>query len=176
MLQKLGIFEIDADITQYSKGQLLIPLEDNQSLEFLASMGIKKMFKGERFYQIGKGMNSFLLRTADFHLVGTIDNRIYKIYFKFLDETHSAAMDFRGKIRTFLSENMPPQQLRNPQVTTSHEAQLSTWPLQWGNILLEEFSVRTPTGNLWNTAIAGTSNIVKSAKRIGLFDRLFGNP
>ena len=83
MLKKLGIFEIDADISKKYNEHLLKPVEDEESLRILATMGIKKMFRGEMFYQAVLP-DHFLCRTAAFNLIGTIDNRIYKIYFKFL--------------------------------------------------------------------------------------------
>lgn len=135
-------------------------------------MGIKKMFKGEMFYHALTG-DHFLCRTAIFNLIGTIENRIHKIYFKFLDDDRAASMSFRDEIRIYLAENMSPQQFNNPQITKIENGRLSTWHFDWGNILLEEFGILTETGSVWNTAIAATSNIVKSAKRISFFDAFF---
>ena len=172
MLKRLGIFEIEADISKKYNEDILKPIEDEQSLKLLASMGIKKAFKGEMFYQ-AITLDHFLCRTATFNLIGTIENRIYKIYFKFLDDDRAASMSFRDEIRTYLSENMSPQQFSNPQITKLENGRLSTWHFDWGNILLEEFGLLTETESVWNTAIAATSNAVRTAKRIGFFDALF---
>jgi hypothetical protein len=135
-------------------------------------MGIKKMFKREMFYHAVM-TDHFLCRPATFSLIGTIDNKIYKIYFKFLDDDRPACMSFRDEIRAYLSENMPPQQFNNPEITNIEGGRLSIWRFDWGNILLEEFGMLTDTGTVWNTAIAATSTAVRGAKRIGFFDRVF---
>ena len=172
MLKKLGIFEIDADVSKKYDEHILKQVEDEESLKLLASMGIKKMFKGEMFYHAIR-WDYFMGRTATFNLIGTIDNKIYKVYFKFLDDDRAACIAFRDEIREYLSENMTAEQFRNPKITKREDARLSTWHFDWGNILLEEFGVLTETGTIWNTAIASTSNAVKGAKRIGPLDRLF---
>ncbi len=115
----------------------------------------------------------FMGRPATFNLIGTIENRIYKIYFKFLDDHRAAFISFRDEIREYLSENMTPHQFSNPQIQKVKSDRLSTWHFDWGNILLEEFEMLTEVGPVWNTAIAATSDIVRSAKRIGFFDALF---
>src|SRR5213595_649941 len=114
MLKKLGIFEIDADVSKKYDEHILKPVEDEDSLKLLASMGIKKMFKGEMFYHAIR-WDYFMGRPATFNLIGTIENRIYKIYFKFLDDHRAAFISFRDEIREYLSENMTPHQFSNPQ-------------------------------------------------------------
>lgn len=174
LMKRLGMFELDADIDKYNE-YVLKPINDKQSLGLLTRMGIKKMFQGEEFYHAtGMGYNDGLLgRRAAFNLISTIDHKIYKIYFKFLDDDRAACMAFRDEIREYLSENMTPERFSSPKITNREGARLSTWQFEWSNILLEEFDIRTATGTVWNTVIAGTSNTVKTAKRIGFFDRLF---
>lgn len=171
MLKRFGVFEIDADISKKYDEHILKPIEDKESLKLLASMGIKKVFKGEMFYHAVMH-DHFLCRTATFNLIGTIGNRIHKIYFKFLDDDRAASMSFRDEIRIYLAENMSSPQFSNPQITKIENGRLSTWHFDWGNILLEEFGLLTETGSVWNTAIAATSNAVRSATRIGFFDAL----
>jgi len=169
VLKRLGIFEIGADISNQCNGRIVNPLEDVESQKLLASLGIKKTFKGEMFYQAITGDN-FLYRTANFSLIGTIEDRIYKIYFKFLDDDRAACMSFRDEIRAYLAKKMPSQQFNNPQITKIENGCLSIWSCDWGNILVEEFGMLTERGAVWNTAIAATSNTVKTTKRIGFFN------
>jgi hypothetical protein len=154
----------------------LKPINDKESLDFLASnCDIKKMFKGEMFYH-AIVLDDFLGRKAFFNLTGTIDNIIYKIYFKFLDSNHGECISFRNEIREHFSEYMSPQEFKNPHITEIENGHLSTWFFDWGNILLEEFGVITEEGSLWSTAIGITSKTVRSAKKVGFFDKLFNRP
>lgn len=169
MLKRIGIYEIDTDVSAKYNDYVLKPINDKESLDFLASScGIKKMFKGEIFYH-AVVLDDFLGRKASFNLIGTIDNKIYKIYFKFLDSNRSECISFRNEIREHLSDYMPPQEFKNPHITKIKNGCLSTWSFDWGNILLEEFGVITEEGSGWSTAIAITSKAVRSAKRVGFF-------
>lgn len=73
MLKNIGIFEIDADVSKKYNEYVLKPINDKQSLDFLASLGIKKMFQGEMFFH-AVDLDQFLGRTASFNFIGTIDN------------------------------------------------------------------------------------------------------
>lgn len=172
MLKRIGIFEIDADVSKKYNEHVLKPITDKESFNFLASMGIKKMFQGEMFFHV-VDLDQFLGRTASFNLIGTIDNRIYKIYFKFIDDNRTDCISFRNEIRTYLSEYIPSQQFKNPQVSEIHHGRLTTWNFDWGNILLEELYVEAKTGSGWSTAIAITSRAVRSAKKVSLLDKMF---
>jgi len=172
-MKRLGIFEIDADISKKYNEHILKPINDEESLGLLARMGIKKMFQGEEFYHAAMGADHFMCRPAAFNLIGTIDHKIYKIYFKFLHDDRAACTAFRDEVREYLSENMTPEQFSSPEITNIEGGRLSVWHFDWGNILLEEFDMLTETGAVWNTAIAGTSTRVKTAKGIRLLDRLF---
>ena len=168
-MKRLGIFEIDADISKKYDEHILKPIDDEESLELLSRMGIKKMFQGEEFYHAAMGADHFMCRPAAFNLIGTVDHKIYKIYFKFLDDDRGTCTSFRDEIREYLSENMTPEQFGSPKVTNIEGGRLSVWHFDWGNILLEEFGMLTETGSVWNTAIGATSNTVSNAKRMGFF-------
>lgn len=96
MLKRIGIFEIDTDVSAKYNDYILKPINDKESLDFLASScGIKKMFNGEMFYH-AVVLDDFLGRKASFNIIGTIDNKIYKIYFKFLDNNRRECISFRN--------------------------------------------------------------------------------
>lgn len=168
----MGFFEIDADVSKKYNEYVLKPINDKESLDFLASLGIKKMFQGEMFFN-AVDLDQFLGRPASFNLIGTIDNRIYKIYFKFIDDNRSDCISFRNEIRSHLADYIPSQQFINPQVSEIHDGRLTTWHFEWGNILLEELYVETGAGPGWTTAIAITSRTVRNAKKLGFLDKIF---
>jgi hypothetical protein len=173
MLKRISIYELDTDVTKKYNDHVLRPINDKEALDFLANdADIKKTFKGELFYH-AVDLDIFLGRKAIFNLIAAIDNKIYKIYFKFIDDDRSECMSFRKEIREHLSENMTPQQFNNPNITKIKNGNMSIWHFDWGNILLEEFGMITEAGSFWSTAIAITSKAVRNAKKITFYDKIF---
>ncbi len=171
MLKRIGIYEIDAEVTGGYNDYVLESINDKESIDFLAAKcGIKKMFQGEMFYYAR--LNNFLDREADFNVVGALNNKIYKVYFKFLDNNRSECISFRNEIKQYLSEYMPPEIFNNPKITQIKNGRLILWVFDWGNILLEEIGVISEMGHVMSTAIAITSKSVCNAKKLSFFDRI----
>ena len=173
MLRRISIYEIDKDVTKQYNDYVLKPINDKETLNFLATnAGINKTFKGDIFYK-AVDLDIFLGRKSFFNLIATIDNKIYKIYFKFRDDDRSECMAFRKEIREYIYENMPSQEFINPKIIEIESGSLSIWQFDWGNFLLEELSLITEGGHFWSTAISVTSKGVRNAKKLSFFDRLF---
>jgi hypothetical protein len=170
MLKRIGMFAIDDDVS--ADHLQLQPINDKKLLDFFANAGIKKTFKGETFYQ-SHLLSYCFERESLFNIVGAIDNKIYKIYIKFLDDSHSKCISLREALREYFSEFMSPQEFKNPQIIKVEYGQCSIWFFDWGNILLEEMDIIMETETAWSTAIGITSKAVKSAKKAGFFDKLF---
>jgi hypothetical protein len=168
MLRSISTYEIDKDINKQYNEYILKPINDKESFDFLAKdAGIKKMFKGEKFYH-AVALDDFLGRKAFFNLIATIDDKIYKIYFKFVDDDRSECMSFRKEIREYINENMPNLEV-TPKITKIKNGSISIWNFDWGNILLEEMGILTEIGSVWSTAIAITSKAARSAEKINFF-------
>jgi hypothetical protein len=173
MLKRIGIFEIDKDISANYNEYILKSVDDKASLDFLASdVGIKKMFKGEKFFH-AIVLDDFLGRKAFFNLIGTIDNKIYKIYFKFFDSNRSDCISFRNEIKAHVAEYTSPQEFNNNYITKVKDGRLLIWHFDWGNFLLEELYISTEEGEAWSTAVSVTSNAIKNAKKLTFFDKVF---
>ena len=164
MLNSINQYILDTYLSDYPE-DTLFPLSQKTYDFFESFYGIKRQFKCEAFHYPEN--NIFIGKESPNSLVATIDNRIYKIYFKFHSEDEDDCISFRNSIINYLGQYLTQDRLNSPEV---HEVppnfRLLMWKFEWGNLTLE-------LGPVFDTSYVITSSIVRLAKPLGLFARLF---
>jgi hypothetical protein len=160
-LQAINGYTLDTNVLDYPEGSLIEIHES--AYEFYESFfGIKRMFKHEKFYYAGNDI--FLSRKSDHALIAAINGIIYKIYYRYSDETEDDCIDFRVSVMSFLGNYIDINTLNNPIVTEVEYGKFLTWKYDWGNIILELIG--------YATAISLTSCVVINAKRLSNFENI----
>jgi hypothetical protein len=167
MLNEINQYKLDTHLGDYPEGSFF-PLSQEPYKFVESALGIKRQFKGEEFYYPQN--NIFLERESGNAIIATIDNIIYKIYFRFLINDGNDLDAFRKSTTGYLSQYMPDEKLNNPEIQQipPDNIRLFNWRFDWGNLMLE-------FGPFYVCYII-TSSKVRNAKPLGFFDKLFNKP
>jgi hypothetical protein len=171
MLNAINQYKLDTHLGDYPEGSF-IPISQETYNFFESFYGIKRQFKDEVFYHPEN--NIFIGRGSSNSLVATIDNIIYKIYYRFHSENRDDCIAFRNRILDYLGQYMTHDRINNPEVQEVSRRMLNypsdirilMWKFDWGNLILE-------LGPVFDTSYIITSSRVRRAKPLGFFDRLF---
>ncbi len=165
MLRTINSFHLDTAIKNQADNS--VDLASKPACNLIEKLyGIKPLFKNEQFYLPRN--NVLFGRNAQLALIATMDNYIYKIYYRFDCPNRENFDNLRHSIIDHLSTRMPVELLENPSVQDlSPDIRLLIWKFEWGNLLLE-------IGPLFNIGYAITSSRVRGSSPPGFFNRLFG--
>jgi hypothetical protein len=135
MLNAINQYKLDTHLGDYPEDSF-IPISQENYNFFESFYGIKRQFKDEVFYYPEN--NIFIGRESPNSLVATIDNIIYKIYYKFHADNEDDCIAFRNRIIDYLGQYMSQGRLNNPEVQEfPPDFRLLMWKFDWGNLILE---------------------------------------
>lgn len=158
MIYEINGYSLNSNVNDYPE-EVLVPFSQD-SYALYETLGIKRIFKDEKFYWIQN--NVFLNRECSQAFLATINYKIYKIQLRIHDTTFENCSDTRNQIGDYVLQYFKFQ----PEVIKLDESKkLLCWDSAHGNVILEAEG--------WDTAIILTSNIVKDAKKIGILGKLF---
>jgi len=119
--------------------------------------GLERKFSGEVFYRAAN--NVFLGRASTPAIVGSLDGKVYKIYFAFMHRTEEDCREFLRSVSHHLGTKYGvPSGLRE----INREQKMVCWDRSFGNVSLE-------TDLFWcRNAIIYTSSVVRPKRRAWL--------
>jgi hypothetical protein len=159
MLTSLGTYDLDARIDSYRASVVAFSEPDYSEM---ASSGMKREFKNESFYSASQKL--LFGRVADKVIIGTIDDRIYKVFFEFTFPNATEQMAFVKESSEICDDFLDEyEQAGNPPPKLDKKQSFGTVAYKWSWSLANLVVVITPISSSWCL----TSNNVKNAKRLG---------
>lgn len=157
MIRSINRYTLDTDVQFY--GGSLTPYSKG-GYEFAKSCGRVPQFQGEQYYWAQD--QNFLGRKCNESMVAAINDKIYKIAYRFHDEQSEPCIQIREKLYLFIVDALG---THNQLQEVGFDHKFFYWETQGGNVIMEM--------ECFDTELILTSSSIRYAKKKSFLSRIF---